>query len=349
MYVFNSKINIGGYQLQGVNNLTINSSVDTLSDTASITLPGLEKQLGKQLKIGDPVEVYLGYDGEYNLEFSGYIDTISPNVPLTLTCEDEMWKLKRIPIPKATGDAINKLIAKLGVGFEQWLTRLNSLLNVGDMNVTAPGFSIGNHFRVEVGSVARLLQKLRDQYGLKIYFRGKSLYVGLPFQEFATQKPVVYDLQRNVVSDNITDKTLDEVKRLVKVVSVLDDYDLTTNIDIGSQADVPAVVYLSKLNSEGGMVPLGKELLRQLKYGPFFSSITAFGLPFVQHSQPIKIIDNAYQVNGTGRREAVYFIEQVQTTVSKTGGFRRQITLGRFVDDLIENVDVLTSLPGKIL
>ena len=71
MLVFNSRINIGDYQLEGANEIQISSSHNTLSDTAVLKLPGLDKQLEKQFQIGDAVEVYLGYDGDYQLEFTG--------------------------------------------------------------------------------------------------------------------------------------------------------------------------------------------------------------------------------------------------------------------------------------
>lgn len=44
------------------------------------------------------MEIYLGYNGDLKLEFKGYIDVVSANYPITLKLEDEMWKLKQIPV-----------------------------------------------------------------------------------------------------------------------------------------------------------------------------------------------------------------------------------------------------------
>lgn len=70
---------------------------------AEIVLPRNIKDFDKQkvkdvFRKGDPVEIYLGYNGDLKLEFKGYIDIVSANYPITLKLEDEMWKLKQIPV-----------------------------------------------------------------------------------------------------------------------------------------------------------------------------------------------------------------------------------------------------------
>lgn len=70
---------------------------------AELVLPRNIKDFDKQkakdvFRKGDPVEIYLGYNGDLKLEFKGYIDQVSANYPITLKLEDEMWKLKQVPV-----------------------------------------------------------------------------------------------------------------------------------------------------------------------------------------------------------------------------------------------------------
>jgi hypothetical protein len=79
----------------------------TFTDTATIKLPkaiyyydgnGILKpveHLGNFIKVGDKVEIRLGYNRQLFTEFTGYVAR-SPriNIPYELICEDEMWQLK---------------------------------------------------------------------------------------------------------------------------------------------------------------------------------------------------------------------------------------------------------------
>ena len=329
MLVFNSRVKIGDYTFQGVNEITISSSWTTLMDEATIKLPGLQEQLAKDIKIGDEVEIYMGYDGEYNLEFTGYVDKVSPDTPLMLECKDEMWKLTRINIPKIAADIANRAIVELG-------TKLDGI--VGDLinklvklPFSAPGLDIGD-FRIKVGSVANTLQHLKDKYSLAIYFRDGKLNIRFPYSEKfegSEARAVIYDLQRNVIDTTITDKDLEESKYQLKLSSLSRRLGRTIDIDRGDSSDVQVVLQTYNINNEQVLGFLADEMFSKLKYDRYSSNITTFGVPFIKHSQRVRIIDDKYIVNGKGRREEEYYVDDIETTVSKNGGFRRNITLGR--------------------
>ena len=346
MLTFNSTVNVGNFQFKGVNEINITSSLYDLCDKATIKLPGLEEQIGKDIQIGDRVEIYLGYNGEENLEFSGYVDQVSPDIPLTVTCEDEMWWLKRVPITKDIADLINKASCKVEVLantegensnlLSSFLKPIQSLNVIPGVNLFIPDLDIGN-FRAEVGSLAKLLQKIKDTYSLAIYFRQKNLYVGFPYTLETFETPIIYDLQRNVVSSDITDKTLDEIKLRLDLVSLPNTGKEEPKIvSKGDPSDVLVTVHVSNVKNPTSLDLLATEMLAKLKYNRYFSSITTFGIPFIQHSQKVKIIDDNYKERRgtTGRREETYFVSDVQTNVSKNGGFRRQVTLDRKVNPL---------------
>ena len=99
--VMNSHIEIGTFVFRDrINSVTTKSSWKALADTASIKLPNLKRLAdGKRaedlIHVGDTVVIKLGYDGKLQNEFTGYVSSIKPTIPLEIICEDEMWQLKR--------------------------------------------------------------------------------------------------------------------------------------------------------------------------------------------------------------------------------------------------------------
>lgn len=102
------RILIGKYEFKNVVDVSIKSSYLTLTDTATLTIPRKLEFQGKALtgdsgifKTGDAVKIYLGYDFNNKLVFSGYLSAIKPGTPLEFLCEDEMYHLKRGTINKS--------------------------------------------------------------------------------------------------------------------------------------------------------------------------------------------------------------------------------------------------------
>jgi hypothetical protein len=100
MYAMNYNIKIGGCSLQMLDSVTIIKSVENLADTAVIVIPGAHinktLQVEEKVKEGDWVEIYLGYDENYLLEFKGYLNNISTDdSTLKLECEDALYLFKK--------------------------------------------------------------------------------------------------------------------------------------------------------------------------------------------------------------------------------------------------------------
>ena len=86
--------------IHAISSVHIESSWKMLTDSAEIRLPRrikyfAGKDLKEMLSAGDQVKIELGYDGDLYTEFEGYISLIGWGVPVTIRCEDEMYKLKR--------------------------------------------------------------------------------------------------------------------------------------------------------------------------------------------------------------------------------------------------------------
>ncbi|HON52750.1 MAG TPA: hypothetical protein PLS12_06040, partial [Bacteroidales bacterium] len=73
-------IRIGNYKLAMVEQVTITKSVEKLSDTAIITLPGTAYnkalEIKDKIKRGDSVTIQLDYNKTWVTEFEGFVDKI---------------------------------------------------------------------------------------------------------------------------------------------------------------------------------------------------------------------------------------------------------------------------------
>ena len=81
MYKMSWKISIGNYNLKMIESVNIKRSVESLADTATITLPAtvFNKALNidEKIKRGDAVKIELGYDDKLKSEFEGYLESIT--------------------------------------------------------------------------------------------------------------------------------------------------------------------------------------------------------------------------------------------------------------------------------
>lgn len=119
MYIPAAKIKIAGlktWQLDYVTEVEISRDMEKLTDECKITLPKKIKWDGKAeipVQRGDSVKVWLGYDGDQQFAFAGYVRDIGFKTPVVLSCEDEMFKLKQqTTVKKIVFNGLKILIRK---------------------------------------------------------------------------------------------------------------------------------------------------------------------------------------------------------------------------------------------
>ncbi len=74
-----------------VASVEITRDIETLTDTCVLQLPKKVKWQGEStlpIKRGDEVTVWLGYDGDLQFAFRGFITTLGLKTPTTITCEE---------------------------------------------------------------------------------------------------------------------------------------------------------------------------------------------------------------------------------------------------------------------
>lgn len=291
-------------------------------DKATIILPnrGVLRKYGgdiEPVKIEDKfdtgmsVRVYLSYEGyAEQLEFEGYIAKIKAGWPVELTCEDEMYKLKRRkPISKSYKQTtVKKLLREL----------VPSVVLGGNL----PDITIDN-FQVNKATPAQVLDELRSKYSLAIYFRGKQLYAGLPFLEKdLQQKSVRYDLLKNIVEESLDYVKEKDVRLKVRAVSFLSNNKKIEAVS-GDADGEEKTVHFYKETSMATLQKLADSRVKECRYEGYRGELTGFGLPFCVHGMAAVVYDSRH----VERKEGKYLIESVKTSFG-TGGFRRTVNLG---------------------
>lgn len=93
-------ITLGTWQLLMIDSVEITRSVEQLSDTATITLPGSvfnkALEIESKIKRGDTVKIMLGYNEVLVKEFEGFIEAIETNDgSISIKCEDAIYNLRK--------------------------------------------------------------------------------------------------------------------------------------------------------------------------------------------------------------------------------------------------------------
>jgi hypothetical protein len=229
MYQLSSKITIYNkeqgdtYNLDFAESVEISTSWDMLFSKANLTLPkkiyvnkngtpfriswadmnianldilnsGLtQNPTGKILSEGDIVKIELGYDGDLNTVFEGFILKIEEEVPIKLTCVDAMYILDGITITedddKLTLDKLIKIIqgayngSKLHAKYEkgrgaQLYKRLEF---VATDKQDLPGFSVGSK------TIAEIFSKLKKEFKIDTFIQNGTVFCGTPYPTIAAR------------------------------------------------------------------------------------------------------------------------------------------------------------------
>lgn len=308
MLYFNARVTVGPYVWPTLVDFEATSTWKSIGDSGTVKLPGLRNKLEKLISTGMPVLVEMGYDGQYFTEFEGYVAEILPNVPFAIRLEDEAYQLKRQTVTKAWKHTTLKQV-------------LHYLYD-GPISGTVPDVDL-SPFRLSAVTKYKALEKLKEEFGLTVYFRGKTLYAGLAYVEKAGSVAVLYHLQRNVVGTDLTYKKEKDVRLRVHAVSILPS-NKRVKVEVGDDDGDQLTLHYYNITSKEVLRKLATERLNLLKFEGYRGTITTWGLPRVAHGLAAQLRDGLYP-----EREMKVFVDEVKTTVSKSGGFRRVLQLGR--------------------
>ncbi|NDP26461.1 MAG: hypothetical protein GZ087_03400 [Flavobacterium sp.] len=304
------------YSLGIVSDITINSSVDNLVDTAVITLPeavmnqvlNLEDKIGR----GSKVTIQLGYDFEQNLktEFVGYVqDIVTNDSSLKINCEDALFlfrksvkdvELKPTSLPKIAQLLLNEIDPSFRL--------------VCDYDISYEKFVIHQATAYDV------LKKLAEETKANIYFdtEKKELHVHPPYLEKAGD--VMYSMQKDIEKSSLEYKKQIDRKFEITVER--------TNLKGKVESFTAGTTGGDKVTLKVGSVATSDlkkiadaELIRR-SADAYEGSIDGWLIPFVKPTYTATVKDDDYP-----DKNGKYYVVGVTTSFSESGG-KRTVKLG---------------------
>jgi hypothetical protein len=341
MFILNCEIIIGGFNFSAVTEVTVKRSIHSFVDTANITIPASAQlttsgELPTQsvtrtamiFKEGDPVEIWLGYDGDLQLEFEGFVRRVNGATPCIIECEGYSWLLKRKNIhkvypPTSLKQMLEELVQGTGITLSE---------NIPDVEIRQVAFSHSNGTAV--------LDWIKNNLYLAVYFMGKELYAGLSYTELPeraiyvpgrvfkngsiapldyekVQTAVPYQLGWNVVKDDqLKFRKASDVKIRVKAVC-FDEQNKPREKMAGDTDGAIRTIFVPDLRSDKELLAVAEAKANMLRYDGYEGKLTTFLQPFALPGFKTRLKDPTYK-----DREGTYLIESTEVKFGSGGGRR---------------------------
>lgn len=325
MYTLSSNIIIGAFRTNFPCEVHIKKSIHSYVDTATIKIPTSARlkigsivtqsvQTGKQFNEGDPVTIQLGYDGVLTTEFVGFVKRVNFSTPCEIECEGYSWQLGNKQINKSwknsvsINDILVYILQDTGISIHPSSPKISTLLS---------GFTLHN------ATGKNVLEQIKKQTGLAIYFIGSALYVGTLYTVGNTNN-AQYRLGYNTIKDNELKYRTPEATKIRLKVNYKDAKGKTQFKIFGDTSDQAKEVSINKgtftdmkLLQEQAMAEASK-----YRYPGYEGHITTFLLPYAEPGWEAVIKDDKYPERGGS-----YVLESVETTFGNNGA-RRKVGLG---------------------
>jgi hypothetical protein len=321
-----SEITIGSLKFDWVANCQINSSWETLTDTAVIELPTNitnkdNEYIRNIIQVNDAVEIKLGYHPNLTTRFVGYVSEVLPESPLKVMCEDEAFQLKQ--------STVNNYSKK-----EATLNDVITDNYSGEVNIVD---AVLGSFRIDRVTMVKVLQELKTKYKIFSWFRDGILNSGLAYLpgEGVTEK---FDFQWNIINGRnlaFTDESeLDTIAHGVSTQADGTKIELYTFYERGTTGNI-----ITQEGNPGGdlntiripdrtkeqLTYFLETWLPNLYYTGFKGSFETFGEPVVNHGDIAEIKDRKFP-----EKDGKYLIKSVQVKFGQRG-YRQIIELDKNV------------------
>lgn len=303
--------NRGELILKKVNAVHIESGWKMLTDTATITIPRNVPYFNKHkvketFRKGDPVKIELGYNGNLVTEFEGYISHVSADIPIVIKCEDEMYQLKKLPVNiSLPATSLKKLLQTILPGYE----------------IDALEVEIGPQ-RFPKTTVAKVLEKLKDDYSLYSYMKGKQLVCGKIYADDSALAPIKLHLEKNVVNNDLNYKNKEDVLIRINAVSTLKNGD-KIEVKVGDESGEERQLSYYGIEIKAELTKLANEDLKKYKVDGFTGSVTCYGIPHIIHGNKVELKSSLYP-----DRDGTYYVEETVIDFNDSPEYRRKIQLG---------------------
>lgn len=284
---------------------------EALTTTCKLSLPRKVKWKGETsnpIKRGDKISVWLGYDDDLRLAFTGYVLRNGFKAPIEVFCEDEMFALKQKQCVKKSykNVDIQTLLKDQGLPYD--------IKVLGEQNI--------GQYRVNFENVAELLAHLKEN-NIRTFFRleeGKPvLYCGVLF-DHGNEMKQVFETGINIISDSsLNEQKAEDLKIKLKVVSLQPDNKKKIKVEVGD-ADGENRTLHCYGKTEAEAKAWGEQELERLKRDGLTGSFQTFGHVLLD------VLD-VIGVKIDGERKGKYQVQK-NTITFGSSGFRQDVTLG---------------------
>jgi len=294
------------FRIRRFSECKIESSWKSLTDTAEITIPRKVKDfdrlsVSEWFREGDPVEIWLGYDGNLSLEFQGYIKKVPEGIPLVISCECEMYQLKRSTVSVSKQDcSLKQLLTEIAPGY----------------TVICDDVRLGN-IRFSKMSPSQIMEELQKN-GIYCWFEGKELHA------FGTSKSDVDPVKILIERTAAESLKQHEIEKTLVIMSLIRKKGKKLRVEVGDkEASKRITREVSGIElSEAELRREADKIYESSKQPGIDGDLTLFGIPRVHHGYRIDLKSILYP-----ERKGIYYIDAVTKTFSSQG-YRQVCKLG---------------------
>lgn len=325
MFVPNTKISIAEFTSYRLHEVQVKKSMLSYINTGTIKLPSrarVRKRTDKTylkrietanlFKEGDPVTVWLGYNGALKQEFKGFVNRVNKTIPCQVEIEGYSWLMRnRTNVKKVWKSSTVKEI-------------MTEAVQGTGIKVVADDVPIINYW-ANNATAAQVLDDLikKTQGALYAFFvSDDTLRIGLKFT--AIKNTVKYKFGYNVIKD---DQLKERVASAVKV-----DVQLGYKAPGGKRTKASTSNGVGTVKKKWVAIVEDKDTLKGMTealhekqtFDGYEGAFTTFLIPYCEPGDKAEISDPFFNRNGS------YLLESVTTTLGRGGG-RRSIGIGKKV------------------
>ncbi len=334
MFVLTSEITAGNFKFSGVHDVVIRRGIRSIVETAVFTVPAMASvsENGKKsperihtaskFKPGDAVTIALGYGGELNEEFRGFVKEIVAGTPLKVVCEGYSWLLRNNAASIGNAKTLKALLQAAVAGVQNGTSI--SVVCDDDVQLTniIPKGSSGF-------DLVKTLQDATDNVLTCFFAKPGVLWCGSmhkaissgSFPHISTGagfRPGFNALQESALKPATSLSATSAVKYSRKKNNGVA-LTYMAGKDVAGKAKYEKV--LNQVADAAGFALLAEEKLQQLTAARLEGNFTAFLQPFVRPG-------NTAYIEGDGSFSAgAYLVESTEVTFGISGA-RRKIELG---------------------
>ncbi len=292
-----------------VHSVKVEKTFDNQTQTAEITLPRNLKYQDKNLYAGsnplilrgDKVKIESGYFPNLTTDFEGYVSKVDNNIPVMIKCEDGMYLLKQAISPNLSYSNVTLT------------TLLNDMIGtiVPYTNIEA---TLGK-VRIQGASISKVLNTLRNEFGIFSFFVNGILKVGLPF--YAPEKTETFLFEKVIKNGHdLIYLRSEDVKIQIKGIIISDAGVKTEKIYGDKDGDLRTVFQYGGTIEE--LDRLCNQKLSELNYTGYYGSFDTFLEPKVNPGDHAVI--NSYKMP---ERNGTYLVKSVSVSFGVNGGNQR--------------------------